>query len=104
MDPCLTVAVNTTHSNLIFFFFDTFHGTLILNVNQEKMVERNCQKKIKSREFPWIGLCTQPRGLPGEEKLLFAPVFRFSTWSLLSPCTEAVLRDDKGRRLGCGRP
>ena len=43
-------------------------------------------------------------GLPGEEKLLFAPVFHFSTWSLLSPCTEAVLRDDKGRRLGCGRP
>lgn len=45
---------------------------------------------------------TSKVGSQGEEELLSAPVFPFSTGSLLSLCTEAVLRDDKGHRHGCG--
>lgn len=41
-------------------------------------------------------------GSQGEEELLSAPVFPFPTGSLLSLCTEAVLRDDMGHRHGCG--
>ena len=64
VDPWLSVAVNTTHPNLIFFFFfDTFHGTLILNLNKKELQKK--KKKFKSHEFPWVDYALNQGGLPG---------------------------------------
>lgn len=103
VDPWLSVAVNTTHSNLIFFFFfDTFHGTLILNLNK-KVLQKKKNFFNHVSFLGWIMHSTKV-GSQGEEELLSAPLFPLSTWLLLSLCTKAVLGDDKGHRHGCSRP